>query len=104
MPAIPAIIGSILLYFASHLVARVLISLGVMAVAFVGLDTLLDNLEAYIVSNYHALPAQLLAIASILQLGTATKIMTSAGAMRLTLQGLTEGSITKMFVGVRSID
>lgn len=101
MPAIPAIIGGILLYIAGHLVARVLISLGVAVFAFAGIDTLFDIMENKVVSSYNALPADVLAVASIMKLGVATKMVFSSGFMALTLKGLTEGSILKMFVGLR---
>lgn len=103
MPALGSIIAGVLLWIAGNLVARVLVSLGVMAVAFVGLDTLLTTCETYIISTIQVLPPDLIAIAKIMKLGVSLKLLLSAASMRLTLQGLTEGSITKMFVGVRSI-
>lgn len=101
MPAIPAILASVLLFVASHLVTRVLISLGVAALAFSGIDQLFDMLENRVVTEFNALPADVVAIASIMQLGTATKMVFSSGFMALTLKGLKEGSIIKMFVGLR---
>jgi hypothetical protein len=101
LPALPAAIGGILLFIAGHLVTRVLISLGVAAFAFIGIDQLFDMLENQVVQHFNALPADVLAIASIMQLGTATKMVFSSGFMALTLKGLKEGSITKMFVGLR---
>jgi hypothetical protein len=101
IPAIPGLIAGALLFVAGHIVSRVLISLGVAAFAFVGIDQLFELLENNVVSSFNALPADVLAIASIMKLGVATKMVFSSGFMALTLKGLKEGSIVKMFVGLR---
>lgn len=103
MPALTAILGSVLLWAASRMLVRVLIGLGVSVIAYQGLDTLLDSLETYIIANFNALPAEVVAFASIMKIGVCMNIFLSAASMRLVLQGLTEGSIIKMFVGVKGI-
>lgn len=94
---IAALLGG-LVSAAASLTGRVLIALGIGYVSYTGISAGLGTLEAQVIANLQALPAQWITIAHLLQVDTSVSIMFSAVAARLVLAGLTSGALTRMVI------
>lgn len=81
------------------LVGRVLVSLGLTLVTYTGVDTSISWAKAFVVTKIEALPANAVAIAGVMQVGTCISILTSALAARLVMQGLTSGTVKRWVTG-----
>lgn len=92
---IASLIGG-LIQAAGTLVGRVLISLGIGYVSFTGVDASLTWLRQTIAAQWSGLPAQTMAVASALQLGSGVSVILSAIAARLVLEGMTSGTVKRM--------
>lgn len=92
---IASLIGG-LIQAAGTLVGRVLISLGIGYVSFTGVDASLAWLRQMIAAQWSGLPAQTMAVASALQLGSGVSVVLSAIAARLVLEGMTSGVVKRM--------
>ena len=86
-------IGGVLLNIAGSLIGRVLTALGVGVVSYVGVDLTLTYFKNSAVSAFTALPSSIVGLLSLMQVGSCVSMVFSAMLMRLTLQGLTSGSI-----------
>lgn len=89
MPVFIAAIGGMLINIAGSAVAQVLIALGLAVVTYTGVDTVLSTLKAQALQAFSGLPADLVALLSFLKVGVAISIITSAVAVRMSLQGMT---------------
>lgn len=96
-PWLGALIGA-LVEVAGTLVGRVLLSLGIGYSVFTGVDTGLSWLHSQALAGFSGMPAQVVQIASVTQVGTSINIIFSALTARLVLQGLTGGAIRRMIV------
>ena len=94
MPVFIAAIGGMLLNLAGSLAGRVLLSLGLSVLTYVGVDTVLDKLKANALDAFQGLPVELVSLLSYMKVGVAISIITSAVAVRLTLSGL-EGAVKR---------
>lgn len=92
---VSALIGG-LIQALGTIVGRILISLGIGFAVYSGISTTLDYVKSTITSNLSGLPADVVAIASVTQIDTAVSIIFSAIVVRLTIQGLTSGSMRRM--------
>jgi hypothetical protein len=92
-----AILGG-LIEVASSLVGRVLLALGIGFVAYTGIDTSINAIKAQIVSAGGALPMGLAGMLGVLKIGEGISILFSALIARLTLNGLTSGTIKRMVI------
>lgn len=79
-------------------VGRVLVSIGVGYVTFSGLDAALGLMRDQALAAFSGIGAVAVGVASVLQVGTAISIVSSALAARLLLDGLQGGTITKMII------
>lgn len=99
MPAIIAFLVGALVNAAGTLVGKVLLSLGMGAVTYVGVDLMASQFKAAIFSQLGTalgtFGAQGTAIASALQIGTCINIIMSALVARLGLRGMSGGKISK---------
>lgn len=96
MPVFIASLLGGLIQVAGTLVGRVLISLGIGYMSFTGLDTSLAWLRQTIAAQWSGLPAQTMAVASALQLGSGVSVILSAITARLVLEGMTSGVVKRM--------
>lgn len=96
MPVFVAALLGGLINVAGTLVGRVLIALGFSAVTYTGLSTTLDFLKAAAFARLDTLPANILGLLGVLQVGTCISIMASAYVVRMTLAGLTGGSLKRL--------
>lgn len=94
---VAALIGG-LVQAAGTLVGRILVSLGFGYVAFTGVDTGITWARDSLLTAVGALPANAIAVAATMKLGTAVSILTSALAARMLLQGLTGGTLRRLVV------
>lgn len=94
---IAALLGG-LVQVAGSLVGRVLLSLGMSFVVYKGLDSSLSFLRDSAVANFQGLPAASLQLLGLMKVGKVISIVTSALASRMSLNGMTQGSIKKMVV------
>lgn len=92
---IAALLGG-LVQAAGTLVGRVLISLGIGYASYSGLDASLGWLRQMIAAQWSGLPAQTMAVASALQLGSGVSVILSAISARLVLEGMTSGVVKRM--------
>lgn len=79
---------------AGSIAGRVLISLGITAVTYVGVQASLDWAQTFIASRWSQLPSQAVAILGALRIGEDIGIIFGACLARMTLNGLTSDSIT----------
>lgn len=96
MPLFLAALMGALVSVAGTLVGRVLLSLGIGLAVFSGVDSSIAWARDFAVSSILATSAQTVAVASTLKVGVCISILTSALVARMTLNGLTSGTITKM--------
>lgn len=96
MPLFLASLIGALVQAAGTLVGKVLLSLGIGYVAFQGIDTSITWAKAAVLSNIGAAGAQTVAAAGAMKVGTCISILTSALTARMTLNGLTSGTLKKM--------
>jgi len=95
MPVFIAAIGGMLINIVGSLVGRVLIALGMGVVTFTGVNAALDELKAQAIQSFAALPAEVLGMLSLMKVGVAISIVTSAIAARLLLDGLTSDTFKR---------
>lgn len=77
------------------IVGRILISLGIGFVTYQGFDVLLGFIKTRIQTEFAGLDPIILQVFSTLQIDTAINILFSAFAVRLVIQGITGGSVTR---------
>lgn len=95
MPILLASLLGGLINIAGSIAGRVLIALGISVITYSGLTASLSWLQSGAMSAMSGLPAQVLAIMALLKVGSCISMVTSAITVRMTLQGLTNGSIKK---------
>ena len=94
-----AILGG-LLAIAPSLIGRFAIGLGISAITFTGVNSLLVFLKTMAVSNFQLLGVTIVGYMATMKLGTCVSMLISAYVVRLTLSGLSAGgSITKWIKG-----
>lgn len=88
MPAFIPMIGGMLLTLVASLVGRVLASLGMAIVTFIGITRALDYLKDLIVQGLGQLPADVVQLLGMMKVGTALSIVFSAMFASMLLNGL----------------
>jgi hypothetical protein len=96
MPLLVSALLGALISGLGTLVGRVLISLGISYVAYQGIDTMATFARDSFVTRVQSLPAMAIQLIGLLQIGTCVNILISAYLARLVVNGLTNGSLTKM--------
>lgn len=95
MPAFIAALMGALINIAGTLVGRVLIALGMSVVTFTGVSTTLTWAKSNAVTALSALPVEVVGMLSSMGVGEFLSILLSALASRMTLQGLTGGTVKR---------
>lgn len=91
MPVLPAWVLGALAMIAGSLVSRVLVSLGIAVVSYVGIGLVFDYAIAQVVASFNGLPVKALQMAALMQFDVAANIIIGAVNARLgllTLNGL----------------
>lgn len=96
MPVIVAAIIGAIVEMAGTLVGKVLVSLGIGYAVYSGVDVSITWARDLCLSSFSGLPADAVGIASTMKVGVCISMVTSAYVVRMTLQGLTSGSIRRM--------
>ena len=96
MPIFVAALWGALIEIAGTLVGKVLVSLGIGLAVYTGVDASISWAKAYALSSLQGLPADAIGIAATMKVGVFISMVSSAFVVRLTLQGLTAGSIKRM--------
>lgn len=91
---IAALLGG-LLNIAASLVGRVLIALGLSVVTYTGVSASISWLQSGAISYFGGLPASVLGMLALLKVGECISMVVSAITVRLTLDGLANGSVKK---------
>lgn len=86
-------VGGVFLSIVGSLFQRVLLAAGVGLVTYVGVDASLQFFKTNAVSALQGLPQTIVGILSLMQVGSCVSMVFSAMVMRLTLQGLTSGTM-----------
>jgi hypothetical protein len=84
-----------LIQIAGTLVGKVLLSLGIGYVTFSGVDTTLTFAREAFIDGVAGLPADAIAMAGLLKVGVCASMLLSALTARLTLAGLTSGTLKR---------
>lgn len=95
MPAFIPMIGGMLLSLVAGLVGRVLASLGLSVVTFIGITNALNYLKELVVTSFAQLPADLVQFLAVMKVGTALSIVFSAMMASMLLNGLSSDTFKR---------
>lgn len=95
MPVFVAAIGGMLINIVGSLVGRVLVALGMAVVTYTGVNASLDALKTQAIQSFAALPPEVFGMLSLMKVGVAISVVTSAIAARLLLDGLTSDTFKR---------
>jgi hypothetical protein len=94
---IAALVGG-LVSAAGSFVGRALLALGIGVVAYEGIDTALTGMLTMFQSYAGQLPAGMAGMLGVFKIGTGINILLSSCVVRLTLNGLTSGTMKRFVV------
>lgn len=95
MPAIFLFLSAIV----GPLAAKILTSLGIGAVTYIGITALLAAVRTYLLGNVTGMPADVLALFGLIKLDIAINIMLSAVTARAVLSGMNRSTGKKTGLG-----
>lgn len=98
MPFFVAALLGALIQAAGTIVGKVLISLGMGYFVFTGIDVSITFARDFLLTKVSGLPTQAIAAAGAMKVGVCISILTSALVARMTLQGLTGGTLRRLVV------
>ena len=79
-------------FLTKYIVTKAMLVLGLGFVSYTGVDLLVDNIEAQLLSQYSGLPANVWAMASLCGLDVAITIVVSAMALSLQIRLISAGA------------
>ncbi|MBX9636230.1 MAG: DUF2523 domain-containing protein [Nitrosomonas sp.] len=91
---IAAFLGG-LLFLTESLVGRVLVTLGMAAVTYTGVNLAIDQFKDFALLQFAALPPNVVGLLSILRVGESISIVFSAIATRSIFDGVANGTLKK---------
>lgn len=91
MPLVIAI-GVACQYIIKYAITKVLLVLGLGFVSYLGVDSLVDNIEAQLMSNYGSLESTMWNMASLCGLDVSITILVSALALSLQIKMIVAGA------------
>ncbi len=95
-PFLLALLGG-LINIAGTVAGRVMISLGFASITYTGVTVSLDYAKSQLIAAFAGLPAQVIGMLAIMNVGTVLSIVFSAVVARAVLNGLSAGgSISKL--------
>lgn len=98
MPWLIAMAGKMLLMIAASMVARVLVSLGLSVVTYIGIGKALDFLKTTLMGALGGLPAEVFSMLAYLKVGTCISIIFSAMFASMLLNGLSSDTFKKWII------
>jgi len=87
-----ALLGG-LINIAGTLAGQVLIALGIGVITYTGVDTSIAWLKAGFVSSVSGLPAEAVGMLALMKVGSCVSMVISAILVKMTLSGLTSGTM-----------
>jgi hypothetical protein len=93
MPLLLASLLGGLINIAGTLAGQVLIGLGISVLTYTGIDTTLTWVKGEALTSLNGLPVEVIGMLSAMGVGEFINILTSAMTVRLTLDGLTAGTM-----------
>jgi hypothetical protein len=96
MPIFVAALLGGLINIAGSLVGRVLIALGVGFITYSGFSGTIDFVKAQAINSLQGLPAELIGIIAYMGVGQCISIISSAIVVKMTIAGLTGGTMRRM--------
>lgn len=97
LPWLGAVIAGALVSVAESVVKRTVVALGVGAVTFAGVGSVMTQFRTFALERFGGLPGDVLSLLSMMSVGVALNIVFSAVMVRLTLKGLcASGNIKQM--------
>ena len=97
MPAFLVTVFGALAIVAAPLIARIMLSLGIGVVSYIGMGVVLDYLFDQLITSFNTLPAQLLHLAALMKMDVAVNIIFGAVNARLGLMSL-NGIVTRFSI------
>jgi hypothetical protein len=98
MPLFIAALWGALIQILGTVVGTVLVSLGIGYATFTGVDVALTWAKVEFVSRVSALPAAAVGVMATMHVGTCVSMLMSALLMRLTIAGLSSGTMKRMVI------
>lgn len=98
MPLVVVWIGIAVSILIRYIIVKIMLLVGLAFISYIGIDTLVDNFEVQIMSNYSAMPSIIWQVATLTGLDVAITIMLSALVLVLQIKLLKAG--TKMLVRI----
>jgi hypothetical protein len=98
MPIFLAALFGGLVQLAGSMVGRVLIALGIGYATYTGVSSGIGAIQSTVQGYFTGAPATIVAMLGMLKADVCVSILVSAIVARLTLNGLTGGSLAKAFV------
>lgn len=98
MPVIISMFWGAFALILKSLVGRVLVALGISYLTYQGIDLLISSIQSQAFSLIHGLPSEFIGLIGLTKVGEALSVLVSATTAKYTIQGLTNGSITKMVI------
>lgn len=96
MPAFVAALLGGLINIAGYLAGRVLLSLGFGVVVYTGISATLDYVKDQAISSISGLPSDMVQLLAYMKVGECISIITGALAVRMLMNGLSNGSIKRL--------
>lgn len=96
MPLFFATLGGMLLRALPGFVMQVLITLGITAVTYTGVDIAIDHFKASALSSFGGLPPEVLGMIAYMKVGQAINIVFSAMLARMTYNGMKSGAVKRL--------
>lgn len=84
------------------LVMRVLTSLGIGSISYIGINLMLDQIKGYVISSFGSAGADTLGLLGLARVDIAVNIVLSAVTARAVLSGMQSGVIKKLGAASKS--
>jgi len=95
LPRIIAAIGGVIITSMGSVFGRLLIALGLSVVTYTGLSTSLDWLKDQMLESLNNVPEQIVTLLAYMKVGTCINIIITAITVRLSMKGVSGGSVKK---------
>ena len=103
MPVIPAVLSKYIwgafLLIIGHLVFKILVALGMAVVTFKGVNIAFDWILDRGIQELSGLPAEMLGLLGLMNVGVCISMITSAITMKMVLRFASFGTIKRVFFG-----
>jgi hypothetical protein len=88
-----SVVGGAMLQIAGNFALRMATALGIGVATYAGLSTTLDWLKSNVVVSLQALPPEIVGMLALMKVGSCVSMYFSALVIRMTLGGMTSGTV-----------